>query len=67
LLYQNLILDKQLQPPPVERSANLRMLAAQWNIAMNIARSASSIPRSATWKPDRFSDITAPEPVCDKS
>ncbi len=67
LLYQNLILEKQLQPPPVERSANLRMLAAQWNIAMNIARSASSIPRSATWKPDRFSDITAPEPVCDKS
>jgi glycosyltransferase involved in cell wall biosynthesis len=66
LLYQNLIVQKQMQPPPVERSANLRMLAAQWNIATNIARAASSIPRSATWQPDRFSELAPAEPVGNK-
>ncbi|HFD12437.1 MAG TPA: glycosyltransferase [Crenotrichaceae bacterium] len=66
-LYQSLIAQKKTQPPPVQRSENLRMMAAQWRIAMNIARAASSIPRASTWQPDRFTDITLPEPVCDKS
>ena len=66
-LYQALIVEKQLQPAPVQSSANLRMLAVQWDIAMNIARAASCIPRPATWQPDRFSDITVAEPICDRS
>ena len=67
LLYRSLIEQKQIQPPPLQRSANLRMMTSQWNIAMNIARAAACIPRSETWQPDRFSDIALAEPVCDKS
>ncbi len=67
LLYKNLIAQKRLQPPPMQRSANLRMLTAQWRIAMNIARAASCIPRPASWQPDRFSDIAFLEPICEKS
>jgi glycosyltransferase involved in cell wall biosynthesis len=66
-LYQALIVEKQMQPAPAQGSANLRMLAVQWDIAMNIARAASCIPRPATWQPDRFSDITVAEPICDRS
>lgn len=65
-LYQSLIVQKKLQPAPVHSSVNLRILAVQWNIALNIARAASCIPRPETWQPDRFSDITVVGSICDK-
>ena len=67
LLYRNLIAEKQEQPPPLQRSAKLRMVAVQWKIAMNIARAAACIPRSETWQPDRFSDISLIDPVYEKT